>query len=429
LAFAAADETGPVVEIFPFDTSEARKLLLPASPGNVCLDLSWSRDGRYFAYVDTFGDRTAEVTQIWVLRVADQESFPLTDGRMNDWSPSWSPDGRAVYFVSNRGGGRDLWTQPVEEDGRPAGEPQRLTTGVGMQQAAFSPDGRRLIYSRGGQQVNVWRVPILADRPATWADAEQLTFEQAFIQFLDVSRDGQWLIFSSDRSGNQDLWKMPVGGGEFQHLTTNPTPDWHPRLSPDGERVVFYSYRSGNRDIWVKSAEGGPALQLTDDPARDVNAAWSPDGRTLAFSSLRSGNEDVWVVPAEGGEPRQLTDDPATDRNAEWSADGRWVYFVSTRSGESRLWRVSPEGGEAEPVTTRSATVARASADGDYIYYLGPGRDIWAISLEDGTEVAVTDLRGRPGARSIGLALDSKHLYFNWGSNVMDLWVMDVVRE
>ena len=101
-----------------------------------------------------------------------------------------------------------------------------------MREAIFSSDGSKLIYSRGGPQSNIWRVPILSDRPATWADAQQLTFEQANLEFLDVSPDGQWLLFSSDRSGNQDLWKMPAGGGKIQQIATNPTPDWYPRWSP-----------------------------------------------------------------------------------------------------------------------------------------------------------------------------------------------------
>ena len=63
------------------------------------------------------------------------------------------------------------------------------------------------------------QVPILEDRPATWADAEQMTFDQAYIEFVDVSRDGRRLLFSSDRSGNQDLWTMAIGG----EMTRRPT--------------------------------------------------------------------------------------------------------------------------------------------------------------------------------------------------------------
>ncbi len=427
LAFTASDKIGPVVENVSLETDESRTLALPGRLGNRRFDLSWSPDGRYFAYVEAI-DRAGEVTQIRALRVADEESFLVTDGRTKDWSPNWSQDGRALYFVSNRGGSMDLWMRPIAAEGRPIGEPQQLTTGIGMQQATFSPDGRKLIYSRGGPQFNIWRVPVLSDRPSSWADAQQLTFEQAFIQHLDVSTEGQWFLFSSDRSGNQDLWKISAGGGEIQQITTNPTPDWWPRLSPDGKQIAFYAYRSGNRDIWVMPVDGGPARQLTDQEAVDAFPAWSPDGRMLAFASGRSGNQDIWVVPAEGGEAKQLTEHPDFDSYPEWSLDGEWVYFESNRTGESRVWRTPAEGGEPEPVTRGPASTPRASLDGKRILFLR-SRSIWAVSLEDKTEYPVLDHEGRLGNWGGNLATDGMYLDFPWGRNLTDLWVMDVVRE
>ena len=74
-----------------------------------------------------------------------------------------------------------------------------------------------------------------AGRRATWSDAQQLTFDDALVEFLDVSPDGTRLAVSSDRSGNQDLWTLPTLGGEMQPLTDHPTPDWDPSWSPDGK--------------------------------------------------------------------------------------------------------------------------------------------------------------------------------------------------
>jgi Tol biopolymer transport system component len=286
-----------------------------------------------------------------------------------------------------------------------------------------------LLYSKGGPQYNIWRVPIFTDRPAHWDDAQQVTFEQANLEYIDISPDGQWFLFSSDRSGNQDIWRMAVGGGEIQPITTNPAPDWFPRWSPDGRMIAFYSARSGNRDIWVMPAEGGPAQQLTDHEALDWMPAWSPDGQMVAFHSRRSGNGDIWVVPVEGGEAGLLTDHSAIGNHPEWSPDGKWVYFRSTRSGENRLWRVPPEGGEPEMIAIGPEFIIRPSSDGKRILFLRSG-NIWALSLEDGTELQLTDLDGRPGSmRTETLATDGENLYFVWGMDLTDLWVMDVVRE
>ena len=157
-----------------------------------------------------------------------------------------------------------------------------------MRRAVFSPDGTKRAYSRGRRVANLWRVPILEDRPATWADAQQLTFDEAYIERVDLSPDAERLLVQSDRSGNMDLWVLPRDGGEWMQVTSEPTPDWYLRWSPNGQDIAFFSYRTGNREIWVMPVSGGPAHQLTDGQATNTESwlpAWSPDGREIAFSS------------------------------------------------------------------------------------------------------------------------------------------------
>jgi Tol biopolymer transport system component len=324
----------------------------------------------------------------------------------------------------------DLWRQRMGEDGKPRGKAEPVTTGLEIRTAAFSPDGTKLAYSRGRREYdsNIWRVPILQDRAATWADAEQLTFDNAFIQFFDVSPDGRRLVLSSNRAGNQDLWVLPSGGGEMTQLTSEPTPDWNPRWSRDGKEIAFYAYRSGNRDIWVMPADGGPARALAPHPAADIHPTWSPDGREIAFASRRSGNLDIWVVTAEGGEPRQVTTHPDYDQTPEFSPDGRWLGFERSGSFYRR-----PARGEGEPelIVKGPGQTFRWSPDAKKVYFTGSGDHrgkIWALSLEDAKEYAVTDLMGRRGSLSFYLATDGQYLYFHWVEDVADIWVMDVAR-
>ena len=178
----------------------------------------------------------------------------MTSGPGNNWSPTWSSDSRSLFYVSNRGGSWDLWEQDLDESGHVAGEPIPVTTGLGIRHASLSRDGSKLAYARGRRISNVWRVPISRARPATWADAEQLTFDQAFVEMLDVSKDGR-LVLSTDRSGNPDLWIRDAESGEMQQLTIDPTPDWAPKWSPDGEQVAFYAF-SGRQAGTVDRAGG-----------------------------------------------------------------------------------------------------------------------------------------------------------------------------
>jgi Tol biopolymer transport system component len=422
----AAQRLDAFVEILSMGSGARRRIPLPGTT-DARLDLAWSRDGRFLAYVDGAA-QDVETTQLRALRLSDGESIALTDDRANVRGPAWSADGRYLYFSANRAGVSDLWRQRMSDDGTPSGAAQQVTTAVEVRHAGFSPDGRRMAFAKGRWVANVWRVPILDDRPATWADAQQMTFEHAFIEFVDVSPDGRRLLFSSDRAGNQDLWTMPIGG-EVVRLTADPAPEWGPRWSPDGSEIAFYASRTGNREIWVMRADGGAPRRLTDVPAVDVTPSWSPDGRTLTFRSERTGNSEIWTVASRGGDERQLTHEPAADYGPAFSPDGHWLAFSSGRGGALQVWRMPAAGGPAHRLT-RSSTVSPVwSREGARIFFASfegkPG--LWSWSMSDGQERLAADLTGRRGALSLQApATDGKHLYFSWRSDVGDIWVMDV---
>jgi serine/threonine protein kinase len=401
-----------VVIALSLQSLETTRVGLPRHEANFCWDLSVAPQGRRFAYVEAGGGRP-EVTRLWTIPASGGKAVPLTDGRTIVWSPTWSRDGGKVFYVSNRGGSMDLWQQAVADDGRPVGEPLAVTQGLGIRAAAFSPDGKRLAYSRGAMVANVWRVPVLSDRPATWADAKQVTSEHAFIECVDLSPDSAMLAVSSDRRGNQDLWLLPAAGGEMTPLTTDPTPDWCPRWSPHGGEIAFFAYRSGNRDIWVMPSRGGPARQLTSHPAEDYFPTWSPDGHEIAFNSERTGGAGIWIVDAKGGEARFVT----VGNFGESSPDGRGL--VVERQGG--LYRVVKDG--VAPVLlippAGQPAALRFSGDGQSIYYgiiAGPRekQDFWKLALNDGKVSRLTKLEGRRGKINESFAADSRYLYFTW---------------
>ena len=428
LACIVRDSSDFFVDIVSLSTGDSQRFPLSGRKGNILFDLRWSPNGRYFAYVDAM-NITPDATQLWVLRIKDGKCFSITDGRFNDWSPTWSPDGKYLYFVSNRTGSMDLWQQRIGKDGMPVDSSQPVTTGIGIRHALLSQDGMRFAYSKGRLVANLWRVPIKKNIPATWKDAEQVTFDQAFIEFVDVSSDGERLLFSSDRAGNQDLWTMSLESGEMQKMTTDPAPDWSPAWSPDGKGIVFYSARSGNRDIWLIPMSGTPMRQMTKNEESDVNPVWSPDGKQIAFASGRKGNLDIWVIPSEGGEAKQVTVHPSEDAYPQWSPNGEWLVFRSNRNGKLCLWRAPAVGGRAELLTKDSASYSRWSPDGKKIYFIGSGDgagNLWELSVEDGVVRPVTELVGKHGDLGLfALATDGRQLFFTWEEDKGDLWVME----
>ena len=432
LAVSFQAPEGWFVEVISLRSLETRRVSLPSK----CSEMAWSPDGRFFACVDA-ENRSYGVTQLWLQPASGGSPMLVSERRTRDYNPTWSPDGRYLFFASERGGSMDLWRQGIGTDGRPEGEPERLSVALETRTAAFSPDGNKIAYSRGFRVGNVWRVPLLEDSPATWEDAQQITFGQDFIQTVRLSADHRSLLLTSDRAGNNDVWRQPIAGGEMSRVTVDPTLDWMPSESPDGTEIAFHSFRSGDRDIWVMPAQGGPARVLAPHPAMDRYPSWSPDGREIAYSSNRGGPQNIWVVPADGGDAREVTDDAAEDDYPVWLPAGDDLIFSSIREdGIRRLWRVPARGGEAVRLSAGPGSAPHWSADGKILYFCGVNEradNIWALSMingKDGKEYPVTDLSGRYG-RLIPEFLDTdrEYLYFIWAENLGDIWVMDVVQE
>ena len=414
-----------VVTEVRLDTLETSRIVLPVHESLRRWDLSIRPDGRRFAYLEADGGNP-ELTRLWTIGALGGDEVALTDGRTNVWSPAWSRDGRAVFYVSNRGGSMDLWQQNVADDGRASGEPLPVTPGLGVRSAALSPDGRRLAYSRGAK-ISKRVASANPPRPASdMADALRITSERAYIEFVDVSPDGGHLAVSSDRRGNQDLWVLPATGGEMTPLTTDPLPDWNPRWSPDGSQIAFFAYRSGNRDLWVMSARGGPARELTTHAATDWFPVWAPSGRReIAFVSQRDSEPAIWIVEAAGGEPRRVT----VGITVDWSPNAQWLLIMSQGR---QLFRVPMTGGEPVPLSIgdHRPNTPLVSRDGKAIYYgvvTGPpvDHDIWKLSL-DGKTSRLTRLSGQHGHLGYYLAADANYLYFTWYEDDGDIWVMDV---
>jgi TolB protein len=373
------------------------------------------------AYGRSISDWAAN-SELWLTRTSDGRSFQLTDGTNREWSPSWA-DAHDLYFVSDRGGTPDMWRQVVRDD-LPAGAPQQVTAGLEMARAAFSVDGARLAYAKGRTVRNAFRATLRADRPVTGSDAAQLTFDEAAVESLDVSRDGR-LLLDSDRSGNWDVWSMPATGGELRQLTTDPAIDAGPRWSPDDKEVVFYSSRTGQREVWVMSADGGPGRQVTRGGAETFYPTWAASGTEI----VRQGG-GLAIVPLSGGAERRLTTDDR-DSRADASPDGRWIAFGSRRDSVWRLWRVPASGGPVERLTSGAGNHPRWSRDGKQIFFVGledRRGNIWSLSLATRQERPVTAFTGRPGKlATTALATDGRSLYFGWEDPRGDIWVADVV--
>lgn len=425
----------------PLEGGEGRKI----AEGFDIHSPSWSPDGRLIAYVSgnvqyNYGGAilgNLGPSTIHVVPAMGGEVIDLTGRQFLHMSPIWSPDSRSLLLVSSRGGGRDVYRMPIDGSGRPAGEMERLTTGLSAGTITLAADGSRLAYSVFTNTANVWSVRISQTGLVSVREAEPVTRGTQHIEGLDVTPDGEWLTFDSDRGGNVDIYKMRLDGGAPQRLTTHPSDDFIPAWSPDGRWIVFHSWRNENRDVYVISADGGTPEQVTSDPAHDMYAEWSPDGRHLVFYSIRTGNYELYVSertsPGRWKMPQRLTTQGGTA--SDWAPDGESIAYMGPEglhlysfadSGSRVLLRHFERGGVSYSIRS-----VRYAPDGRTLYVKVSDENgrpsFWELSATGGSprQIVVFDDPTRPSSRQ-EFAADGKRLYFTVDNRQSDIWVMDV---
>jgi Tol biopolymer transport system component len=239
---------------------------------------------------------------------------------------AWTPDGRLVYPAKS-GEATNLWV--VNQDGA---EPKQLTafTNSVNVRPNVSPDGRYIVFGsdRAGPRTrNIWRVDLDGSHPVQLTSGEGETWPTC-------SRDGHWVIYSARVSGKHSIRKVPIDGGEPVQLkvTENFT---IPSVSPDG-KLIAYTDKDERADsperIVVIPFDGGDPVKTFDLPPTFQHAAvrWKLDGRALTYVDIRDGVDNIWSQPLEGGAPRQITD---------FKSDGIGIFDWSPDGKQLALWR------------------------------------------------------------------------------------------
>jgi Tol biopolymer transport system component len=323
------------------------------------------------------------------------------------------------------------------------GKAARLTTGLGAHSIAVAHDRRTLVYSALAQTANVWSVPIPAVGEVGTAAARLTTGGAQFVEGIDVSADGRWLVFDTDRGGNQDIFRVPLQDGvataEPEPLVENDGDDVRPSLSPDGRDVAYYGFRQGVRRAFLVASNGGVPYPLAQrDSGEQHSPLWSPDGRHITFHRTLGGIEQIFDMARVGGSswssPRQLTRQGGW--GGRWSPDGTRIAYLAPR--QLRVLRADA-GDDAHAVVlfdaadaaTGHATpvAARWAADGRTLYVkaFDPAgmAAIWAVPVDGGAARRVLrfDEPQRPTRRP-EFTTDGRHLYFTLVQSESDLWAV-----
>ncbi|MCI0389689.1 MAG: winged helix-turn-helix domain-containing protein [Acidobacteria bacterium] len=391
----------------------------------------WSPDGRYIAFLRQLSEGSAFYL-IPALGGAERklvDIFPYQvpgDGN----SPYYSPDGKYLAIPDKNSPSEPLSIFLLSVE---TGEKRKITSApagaLGDYYPAFSPDGKMLAFVRATR----WSTDDLYVMPVSGGEPRRLTFDNLTLTGLTWTPDSREIMFTSRRGGStRHLWRVAATGGTPERVDTVGNDVLSPALSPKGNRLA-YTQALDDVNIWRIELDAAGRSQsqreLIASTFWDHGPDYSPDGRKIVFASGRSGSNGIWVCESDGSKPRLLhACGPYVTGTPRWSPDGRWIVFDSRScatgaDGNPDIYLISADGGQPRRLTTDLAedVVPSWSRDGRWIYF-GSTRSgnmqIWKIPAEGGAAIQITERGGFEGFESP----DGRDFYYTKGRGIPGIW-------
>jgi serine/threonine protein kinase/Tol biopolymer transport system component len=298
---------------------------------------------------------------------------------------AWTADGRGVLFSGLLGNSSNLWEAVISPANSKATALRRLSSGTGFETQPSAVKAS-VVFASLTYSHAIWSLPLLPNDIRITGEMQPITRGAAIEGIPSLSADGTRLVFTSNRSGGNQVWMKNLDLGRETMLTTMAS-TYYPRISADGSTVAYRAYENQTPVLYTVPTVGGlpekkcencgvPAdfspdgtkllCHLVDGNRRtlllnlrsDERIGWiahpqylivqphfSPDGRWIAFhSDVAPERVRLFVVPVrEGPVPQEkdwipITEGNTIDRDAGWSPNGNLLYFFSERDGFRCLW-------------------------------------------------------------------------------------------
>lgn len=414
---------------------------------NTVSEVRISPDGQNVIYTVQRVERKTEnkYTNLWVASTVNGEGRQFTAGDQHDGSARWSPDGKTIAFLSDRGDKEkpaQIYLIPFS-----GGEAQRLTQIEGeIGWMSWSPDGRQIVCT------------------VRKKDAEVLEREkdEQKKKLGVVSRHYERVFYKLDGYGylpheRTHIWLIDTRSGKARQLTDHAVYDeYHPAWSPDGKWITFISNRTKNPDLYperpdlfVIPSDGGEFRKI-EAPIGDKNLpSFSPDGKWIAYfgvegEALSYKNAGLWIVPADGSKkPKNLTEkydlhvDSLTINDVgapelmppTWSGDGKKLYFQTVYHGSTLLKTISVKGDKLVDEIAEGGAVGSFTFDRDQkrlAYYYGRINDpvqIIVREMDSGKEKQLTRLNQKV-LRGVDLGRVEEVWFKGAANNDLQGWIL-----
>ena len=311
-------------------------------------------------------------TQLWYVSYPDGEVRRVTND-LNAYGTSslgLTADSKTLVTIQ-ADKSTQLWVVAPGED---VSKGKQITNGkYDGDSLAWSADGRILYTVPSGEQSDIWSIK--ADGTA----AKQLTADEFTEGLGCVSSDGRYAVFSSNRSGSFNIWRMDLVSGEQKQLTQGAEIDSQPDCTPDGQWVLFRSLRQGKSTFWKVPLAGGTPEQVSDKSS--IEAAVSPDGKLIALRYLddQAKANKIAVIPFAGGEPIKTLEVSVGFRDVGlgWTADSKAIIYADAGDNADNIVSLPIAGGASKHLTNFSSGL---------IFAFQVSRDGKQIALSRGTQ-------------------------------------------
>lgn len=383
----------------------------------------FSKDGLDIAFIRGQYGTPGELIIVPFIGGTERRIARLFSG---NYSISFSPDGEhiavidtedstengqyAVYLIDIKTGERRRVTAPAEFEGE--------TT------PRFSPDGKKLAFIRLAATNDKQRLDNqdLFVVPVEGGEPKQITFDKSTINSLTWNADGDQIYFVSPRGGNDlRVWSVPSTGGEPSIISTVAKDVRNLAVSPDGKKLAF-SERNRHRFIWESPSNGEPAKKLIESSVIQFYPQFSPDDSKIAYYSGFGEAGDsfspdliqIWLADADGRNPHQITNGKYSSREPQFSPDGEQIVFEVETDNGLAAYTISTDGTSLRQISPKDwqADSPMWSPNGEFIFFISNQsgeKNIWKIKSDgNGEAIQIT----KDAAYRFFPTPDGKFLYY-----------------
>ncbi len=357
----------------------------------------------------------------------------------------WTPDGMGVLISAVAADTRNLWQVPISlANWTVSGAPRRLTFGTSMD-VQPSIAGNHLVFGSLHGNVDVWSLPIDADRAEVAGGLERLTEDPPAHGYPAVSVDGGQLAFSSRRSGSRDIWMKNLQTGAEKAVSISPGPSFNPSFSPDGLNLLYRLNANQTSAGYLVSLADGTAERICEDC---TDYGWSSDQKRLLLVGASPAR--ISLLDLASKQRTALLNHPEYVLwNPRFSPDDRWIVFNATTLDRSRIFVAPFRNAGLIPEREWIAITDSASDENDKPRWSPDGNTLYFVSKRDGflcIWAQRLDARKRPagpaipvfhahdarrslanvGIGDLGISVARNKIVFNMSERTGNVWMMNL---